>query len=147
VVPRVGQSNLVTSVIETRVAPEYTDNIMKLLLRNTLVWGFILWIIGYVLGIILFAVVPHSLIGWVIMPIGVLVTLWVLLKKIKATSFQQYILIGFIWAIIAIVCDYFLLVKLFKPADGYYKLDVYLYYLLTFLLPIFVGWKNHFKTA
>lgn len=115
------------------------------LFRKIIVWGFVLWAIGYVLGIILFAVVPRQFIGWTIMPIGVIITLWVLLKKIKVTSFQEYFLIGFIWTIIAIVCDYFLLVKLFKPAGGYYKLDVYLYYLLIFLLPIIVGWKSHLR--
>jgi hypothetical protein len=40
------------------------------------------------------------------------------------------------------VFDYFLLVKVFKPVDGYYKLDVYLYYVLTFILPLIVGWRK-----
>jgi hypothetical protein len=31
---------------------------------------------------------------------------------------------------------------MFKPADGYYKLDVYLYYILTFALPLIVGWRK-----
>jgi len=34
------------------------------------------------------------------------------------------------------------IVKAFKPADGYYKLDVYLYYALTFALPLIVGWRK-----
>jgi len=38
-------------------------------------WGFVLWIIGYALGMILFAVVPVNLIGWVIMPIATVITL------------------------------------------------------------------------
>ena len=41
--------------------------------------------------------------------------------------------------LIAVICDYFFLVKAFNPADGYYKLDVYLYYGLTFILPLAVG--------
>lgn len=114
----------------------------NLILMDTLGWGFILWLIGYVLGIILFMVMPVSMLGWVIMPVGIVITLWVLLKKIKTGSFQRYILLAFSWLLIAIVFDYFLLVKVFKPADGYYKLDVYLYYLLTFILPIFVGWRK-----
>ena len=36
----------------------------------------------------------------------------------------------------AIVLDYLLIVKALNPADGYYKLDVYLYYALTFILPL-----------
>jgi hypothetical protein len=27
-----------------------------------------------------------------------------------------------------------------KPADGYYKLDVFIYYALTLLVPLAVGW-------
>lgn len=103
---------------------------------DALGWGFILWLIGYALGIVLFPVVPPSLIGWVILPIGTVITLWVLLKKVKGDSFQYYLFLAVVWTCIAIVFDYFFLVKVFKPADGYYKLDVYLYYALTFILPL-----------
>lgn len=109
--------------------------------KDALGWGFILWLIGYIIGILLFSVVPAGMIGWVIMPIGIAITLWVLLKKVKIESFKHYILLAFIWMLIAIIFDYFFLVKVFKPADGYYKLDVYLYYLLTFILPAIVGLK------
>lgn len=76
------------------------------------------------------------------MPVGIIITLWVLLKKVKSNSFQYYLLLAFIWTLIAILFDYFFLVKVFKPNDGYYKLDVYLYYILTFILPLFAGWKK-----
>lgn len=115
---------------------------LKQLLKDSFIWGFVLWLIGYLLGIILYFVFPHTLIGWVIMPIGIFIMLWVLLKKVKAQSFQQYVFLAFVWVLIAIICDYFFLVKVFKPTDGYYKLDVYIYYALTFTLPIFVGWKK-----
>lgn len=117
----------------------------KQLLKEGLGWGIALWFIGYLLGIILFIFVPHSMVGWVIMPIGILITLWVLLKKIKGSSPKYYFLLAITWTFIAIVFDYFFLVKLFKPADGYYKLDVYLYYLLTFTLPIIVGYHKSIK--
>lgn len=116
----------------------------KQLFMDLFGWGFLLWLIGYLLGIVLFAFVPPALIGWVIMPIGVVITLWVLLKKIKADLFSYYFLIGVVWTFIAFICDYFLLVKVFHPADGYYKLDVFMYYALTFILPILVGWKRIF---
>lgn len=106
-------------------------------------WGFILWLIGYALGIILFAVVPIYMVGWIIMPIGIIIILWVLLKKIKAQPFNYYALLAVVWVLIAVVFDYCFLVKAFKPADGYYKFDVYLYYALTFLLPMAVGWKKN----
>lgn len=112
------------------------------LLKDALGWGVLLWLIGYILGILLFFFVPSSVIGWVIAPVGVVITLWVLFKKIKAKTFSYYPTLAVAWVLIAIVFDYFFLVKVFNPADGYYKLDVYLYYLLTFTLPLFAGWKK-----
>lgn len=111
----------------------------KQLLKDTWGWGILLWFTGYVLGIILFMFVPSNILGWVIIPIGVLVTLWVLQKKIKTNN---YLVISVTWTLIAIICDYLFLVRVFKPADGYYKLDVYIYYALTFMLPIIVSWKK-----
>lgn len=102
-------------------------------------WGLVLWFIGYVLGIILFALVSPAMIGWIIMPIGTIITLWVLFKKIKSDSFKYYLQLAIAWTLIAVVCDYLFLVKAFNPADGYYKLDVYLYYALIFILPLIAG--------
>ncbi|HTR19073.1 MAG TPA: hypothetical protein VMH91_03830 [Candidatus Paceibacterota bacterium] len=116
-------------------------------LKDALGWGFLLWLIGYVLGFVFFAFVPASIIGWVIMPIGVVITLWILIKIIHGTSLRYYFSIGIVWTIIAILCDYLFLVLLLKPTDGYYKLDVYLYYLLTFALPIIVGWYKLRKSS
>jgi len=115
---------------------------IKQFYKDAFGWGFLLWLIGYVLGIVLFVAVPPALLGWVIMPIGILITLWVLFKKINGDSFKYYVLLAVVWTLIAVVFDYFFLVKMFKPADGYYKLDVYLYYALTFLLPLVVGWRK-----
>lgn len=111
----------------------------KRLIKDAMGWGFILWLIGYALGMMLFSIVSISLIGWIIMPIGTIITLWVLLKKVKGESFQYYALLAVVWVLIAIVFDYFFIVKALKPADGYYKLDVYLYYALTLILPLVVG--------
>ena len=109
---------------------------------DTFGWGFVLWFIGYLLGILLFMFVPPSLLGWIIMPVGMLIALWVLIKKVKRESFRHYVHIAIVWTAIAIVFDYAFLVMLFKPADGYYKLDVYIYYVLTFILPIAVSWRK-----
>lgn len=114
-------------------------------IKYTVGWGFLLWLIGYILGIVLFMFIPASLVGWVIMPIGTIITLWVLLKKIKSNSFKSYLLLAIVWTLLAVVFDYFFLVKVFKPADGYYKLDVYLYYAITFFLPVVVGWRKNIK--
>lgn len=114
----------------------------KQFLKDSLGWGFVLWLIGYALGMILFLIVPPSILGWVIMPIGIVITLWVLLKKVKENSFQHYLALAIVWTIIAVIFDYLFIVKALKPADGYYKLDVYIYYALTFALPLIIGWRK-----
>ena len=110
---------------------------MKIML-NTLFWGFIIWFFGYILGFVFYAFVPKNLIGWFVMPLGLVFTLCVLFKKIKREEFMCYIGLGVIWTILAVALDYVFLVKLLSATD-YYKLDVYMYYILTFVLPIIVG--------
>ncbi|MCL4389871.1 MAG: hypothetical protein M1484_00820 [Patescibacteria group bacterium] len=77
----------------------------KQLIKDYFGWGILLWFIGYVLGILLFMVVPAAILGWIIMPVGIVLTLFVLLKRIHGDSLPYY-------------------------------------YALTFLLPIFVGYKK-----
>jgi hypothetical protein len=113
--------------------------INKQLIKDIFGWGIILWLFGYILGIVLFPFVPVALVGWIIMPWGIIFTLWVLFKKIKSDQYRYYLKLAIVWTLIAVVFDYLFLVKVFKPADGYYKLDVYLYYFFTLLLPIIVG--------
>jgi hypothetical protein len=108
---------------------------------DALGWGFVLWLIGYLLGMILFFVVPQNMIGWIILPIGMIITLWVLLKKIKGDSFNYYLHLALAWTLIAIVFDYLFIVKALN-ADGYYKLDVYVYYALTFILPLVAYYRK-----
>jgi hypothetical protein len=104
-------------------------------------WGFVLWLIGYLLGMILFFVVPVDMLGWVILPIGTVITLWVLFKRIKEDSSNYYLFLAIAWTLMAIVFDYLFIVKALN-ADGYYKLDVYLYYTLTFILPLAAYWRK-----
>jgi hypothetical protein len=105
------------------------------MLKITL-WGLALWLFGYLLGFVFFMLVPTEQLGWYIMPFGIVATCLVLWKWVKLDSLQNGFITAAIWTIIAIVADYFLIVKLLQPPDGYYKLDVYLYYALTFLLPV-----------
>jgi hypothetical protein len=104
-------------------------------------WGFVLWLIGYLLGMILFFVVPLDMIGWVILPIGIIITLWILFKRIKGDSLNYYLYLAIAWTLTAIVFDYLFIIKTLN-ADGYYKLDVYLYYALIFILPLAAYWRK-----
>jgi len=114
----------------------------KQLLKDSLVWGLALWLIGYVLGIVFFFIVPKNMIGYFIMPIGIIITLWVLFKKIKSNYFNYYLVLAFVWMLIAVILDYFFIVKGFNSGQGYYKADVYLYYILTFVMPLLAGLKK-----
>ena len=119
----------------------------KQFIKDSVGWGVLLWLLGYVLGIVLFMMVPQSSLGWIIMPMGIALTLWVLVKKVKNSPLPYLFNIAIIWTLIAITLDYLLLVKVFKPTDGYYKLDVYLYYGTTFALPLMVGWYRKQKKS
>lgn len=112
------------------------------LVKDGLGWGFALWLIGYALSMMLFAFVPPSLLGWIITPIGTVLALWVAFRKVKGDSLSHYVLVALVWVTIAVVGDYLFIVKAFKPADGYYKPDVYLYYALTMAIPLLAGWRR-----
>ena len=114
----------------------------KRLLKDSLGWGCILWLIGYLLGIVFFFVLPPSFIGWAIMPIGIIITILVLLKKVASDNLRYYFALAVVWTVIAVALDYLFIVKALHPADGYYKLDVYLYYASTFVIPLIVGWQK-----
>lgn len=116
----------------------------KQLLKDSLIWGLVLWLIGYVLSFILFFIVPPLMIGWIIAPIGTVITLLVLFKKIKNNNFKYYLILAIVWTLMAVILDYVFIVKLLNPV-GYYKPAVYLYYFLTFALPLFVGHKKNSK--
>lgn len=117
----------------------------KQLLKDSLGWGFILWLIGYALGFVFFAILPPGQIGWAIMPIGTIITLWVLFKKIKGENFRYYLILSIVWTLIAVIFDYLFIVKALNSAT-YYKVDVYLYYALTFILPLIIGWRKKQKS-
>jgi hypothetical protein len=116
-------------------------------LISTFFWGFVLWLIGYSAGIILFFIVPKGYIGWGITPFATVITIWVLIKKIKRPELTCYFGLGLMWTLVAVILDYIFLVRLLNTESAYYKPDVFLYYILTFTLPIIVGyWKYTHKS-
>jgi hypothetical protein len=112
------------------------------LVKDGLGWGFALWLIGYALSMMLFAFVPPSLLGWIITPIGTALALWVAFRKVNGDTLSHYVLVALVWVAIAVVGDYLFIVKAFRPADGYYKPDVYVYYALTMAIPLLAGWRR-----
>ena len=116
----------------------------KKFLLHAFGYGLLLWLFGYILGFVFFAFLPQNLLGWAIMPFGIALALWILFKKIKEKDLEYYLSIAIVWLVIAVTFDYVFLVKLLHPAD-YYRLDVFIYYGLTFLLPLLVWFKKSIK--
>jgi hypothetical protein len=108
---------------------------LKFVIRDVLGWGLLLWLAGYLLGFVFYAVVPVALIGWFVMPFGIALTCLVLWQWVRVDRWSTAVLLGIGWSVIAVICDYVFIVRLLAPPDGYYKPDVYLYYLLMVLLP------------
>lgn len=106
-------------------------------------WGFVLWFMGYILGFVFYFAVPKSLIGWCIMPIGIVLTWWILLKRISEKHIYYYAWLGLCWSLMAIVLDYLGIVTLLKTGLSYYVFDVLLYYFLTATMPLAAWfWKQ-----
>jgi hypothetical protein len=108
--------------------------------RDVLGWGLLQWFAGYLLGFVFYAFVPPALIGWFVMPLAAGLSCLVLWKWVRVDSLDKSFFLGITWSAIAISCDYVFIVKLLNPPDGYYKFDVYLYYLLMFALPVAAAW-------
>lgn len=110
--------------------------------RDACGWGVLLWLVGYVLGLLLFAVAPAQAIGWIILPFGTAMTGWVAFRKVAGGSRRYFIAVGLAWLSIAVLGDYVFIVRAFDPPDGYYKPDVYVYYALTLAIPLAAGWRR-----
>jgi hypothetical protein len=107
---------------------------------DTLVAGVVLWTIGYAIAMILFSFVPATMIGWIVLPVMIPITVYVSFWRLKrgAKSLSYILLVAAAWTAIAVTFDYALLVKAFN-VQNYYDFDVMIYYSLTFLIPAVVG--------
>jgi hypothetical protein len=106
---------------------------------DTIGLGTALWLLGYLVSLGLFFTPFASVMGWVITAIFTPVTIAVAWWRFRARDLplSYYAGVGLAWAAIAIALDYLFIVRLFN-AD-YYAPDVFLYYALTFLIPVGVG--------
>jgi hypothetical protein len=111
-------------------------------LKDTAGLGTLLWLIGYLASMVLyFSPLSYSL-GWIILAIFTPFTVWVTwwwFRPREPLPLQYYAEVGIAWTLIAVVLDYLFIVLLFHSPQ-YYALDVYIYYVLMFLIPVGVGW-------
>lgn len=113
---------------------------MKPWIKDTLGLGTLLWLIGYLSSLVLFFTPYAGIMGWILIVIFTPVTIavaWWLFGPKELHSLHYYAGVGAAWTLIAVVSDYLFIVKLFQAT--YYEPDVFVYYALTFLIPVFVG--------
>jgi hypothetical protein len=112
---------------------------MKQWIKDTLGLGTGLWLIGYLASFMLYFSSFADMMGWIITavltPVTFVITWWWFRARKHPLSY--YAGVGVAWTGIAIVLDYLMIVRLFQAT--YYAPDVFLYYILTFLIPVGVG--------
>jgi hypothetical protein len=108
-------------------------------IKDTAGAGILIWLIGYLASLVLFFSPLAGVMGWVLIavftPITIAITWWWFTGR--DLSLPYYAGVGIAWTAIAIVLDYLFIVLLFHAA--YYGPDVFMYYALTFLIPVGVG--------
>ena len=114
---------------------------MKPWMKDTAGLGAGLWLIGYLASLALFFTpLWTTLGGWLLLliftPVTIAITWW-WFKKQEPHPLSYYAGVGIAWVLIAVVLDYLFIVQLFQAA--YYGTDVFVYYALTFLIPVGVG--------
>jgi hypothetical protein len=113
---------------------------MQQWIKDTAGLGTGLWLIGYLASLVLFFTPYAGIMGWILLviftPVTIAITWWWFRQR-KGLSLQYYAKIGIAWVWIAVVFDYLFIVRLFQAT--YYEADVFVYYAMTFLIPVCVG--------
>jgi hypothetical protein len=113
---------------------------MKKWLKDTAGLGTVLWVIGYLASLVLFFSPYAGVMGWILLAIFTPVTIaivWWWFRKRERLLLRYYAGVGVAWVLIAIVLDYLFIVVLFQA--NYYGIDVFVYYAVTFLIPVGIG--------
>lgn len=101
--------------------------------------GTLLWLIGYLTSLALFFSPFAGIMGWILIavftPVTVAVTWWWFRER--DLTLPYYAGVGIAWTAIAVVLDSLFIVLLFQAS--YSGPDVFVYYALTFLIPVGVG--------
>jgi hypothetical protein len=108
-------------------------------IKDTAGLGIVLWLLGYLASLLLFFSPFASSMGWVLLavftPVTIAVAWWWFRARDLALTY--YAGVGAAWTVIAVVLDYLFIVLLFQAT--YYGIDVFVYYAMTFLIPVGVG--------
>jgi hypothetical protein len=112
---------------------------MKQWIKDTAGLGIVLWLVGYLASLLLFFSRFAAIMGWILLivctPVTIAVAWWWF--KARELPLVYYVKVGAAWTVIAVVLDYLFIVLLFQAT--YYGFDVFVYYAMTFLIPVGVG--------
>ena len=108
-------------------------------IKDTAGLGTGLWLVGYLASLLLFFSPFAGSMGWVLLvfctPVTIAVAWWWF--RVRDLALTYYAGVGAAWTVIAVVLDYLFIVLLFQAT--YYGFDVFVYYAMTFLIPVGVG--------
>ncbi len=115
-------------------------------IKDSVMLGGFFWLVGYLASLILFFTPLAGNLGWILIaiftPFTIIITWWWF--RARELPLLYYAEVGLAWMMIAVVFDYLFIVQVFRTP--YYNLDVIVYYVLTFLVPIGVGlYFGHFS--
>jgi hypothetical protein len=109
-------------------------------IKDTAGLGTFLWLIGFLASLVLFFSPFAADMGWILLSIFTPITVaiaWWWFKDRESLPLRYYAGVGVAWMVIAIVLDYLFIVLMFQAT--YYGPDVFVYYTVTFLIPMGVG--------
>ena len=112
---------------------------MKQWIKDAVLLGAFLWLIGYLASLVLFLSPYAGVMGWILLIVFTPVTIAISWYWFRArdNGLSYYAKVGAVWVALAVVLDYLFIVLLFQAA--YYGPDVFVYYAATFLIPVGVG--------
>lgn len=112
---------------------------MQTLLKDTVVLGVLLWLLGYIASLLLFVSPFAGIMGWILIAVFTPVSVIIVWRWFTGRDLPlaYYAGLGIAWTVIAVVFDYLFIVLLFSAT--YYGPDVFVYYAITFLIPVCIG--------
>jgi len=114
---------------------------MKQWIKDTAGLGMALWLIGYLASLALFFTSYAGIMGWILIaiftPVTIAIAWWWFRQREPPLPLQYYAGVGLAWMLIAIVLDFLFIVLMFQAT--YYDVDVFVYYVVTSLIPVGVG--------
>jgi hypothetical protein len=116
---------------------------MQTIAKDTAGLGILLWLIGYIASLLLFMSPLAGIMGWILIAVFTPVSVLIVWRWFTGRDLPlaYYAGLGIAWTAIAVVFDYLFIVLLFSAT--YYGPDVFVYYAITFLIPVGIGfWKQ-----